>query len=202
MFLKSKSHTVRFRSALGTLAGSLLGVLLLSASFYAWSEQTAANPARITEAVDNTVLTMLKGNVHPLARPKYDKGPVNPSLPADRMQLVLQRSAGQEIALRQFLGSLQDPNSPQYRKWLTPGQFGAQYGVSDADIQTVCAWLTSQGFKVNKVNKAKTIIEFSGTVGQLQSAFQTQIHNFLSEWLWSAPPRNGAQPHDLLRGRF
>ena len=94
------------------------------------------------------------------------------------MQLVLQRSPGQEIALRQFLGSLQDPNSSQYRKWLTPEQFGAQFGVSDADIQTVTTWLESEGFKVNKVNKAHTIIEFSGSVGQIQTAFHTQIHSF------------------------
>ena len=36
----------------------------------------------------------------------------------------------------------------------------------------------SQGFKVNKVNKSHTIIDFSGSIGQVQTAFQTQIHNF------------------------
>ena len=77
-----------------------------------------------------------------------------------------------------FSARLQDTNSAQYRKWLTPEQFGAQYGVSDADIQTVSTWLASQGFKVNKVNKAHTIIEFSGSIGQVQTAFHTQIHNF------------------------
>ena len=51
--------------------------------------------------------------------------------------------------------------------------------MSDADILTVSTWLASQGFKVNKVNKAHTIIEFSGSVGQLQTAFHTQIHSFL-----------------------
>jgi hypothetical protein len=151
----------------------------LAAAFPAQAQQPAvANPSRITQPVDDTVLTTLKGNVHPLAKPRYDKGPANASLPADRMQLMLKRSPGQEIALRQFLGSLQNPNSAQYRKWLTPEQFGAQYGVSDADIQTVSAWLASQGFKINKVNKARTIIDFSGTVGQLQTAFHTQIHNY------------------------
>ncbi len=178
MVLKSNSPNSPFRSALCRIAGSLLPALLLLAAIPGHGQQVAANPARITQVIDDSVLTTLKGNVHPLARPQYDKGPANPSLPADRMQLVLQRSPGQEIALRQVLGSLQDPNSPQYRKWLTPEQLGAQYGVSDADIQTVSTWLASQGFKVGKVNKAKTIVEFSGSVGQLQTAFHTQIHNF------------------------
>lgn len=163
------------------IAGAILGILLAApATLPAQAQQQAAvaNPARITQPIDDAVLTTLKGNVHPLARAQYDKGPANASLPADRMELVLKRSSGQEIALRQFLGSLQDPNSPQYHKWLTPEQFGAQYGVSDADIQTVSVWLSSQGFKVAKVNKAHTLIEFSGSIGQLQTAFHTQIHNF------------------------
>ena len=114
----------------------------------AQAQEVAVNPARITQVVDNSVLTTLKGNRHPLARPEFDQGPVNASLPADRMELVLKRSEGQEIALRQYLGSLQDPNSPQYRKWLTPEQFGTQYGVSDGDMQAVSTWLAGQGFTV------------------------------------------------------
>ncbi len=167
------------RLSVPLLSRCVLCIMLMGLTSFAYTQQSTASPARITQAIDNAVLTPLKGNMHPLAKPQYDRGPVNPSLPADRMQLVLRRSSGQEIALRQFLGALQDPNSTQYRKWLTPEQFGERYGVSDADIQTVSGWLVSQGFKINKVNKAKTIIEFSGTVGQLQSAFRTQIHAFL-----------------------
>jgi len=74
--------------------------LTAAAALPAIAQQAApANTARITQAVDDSVLTTLKGNTHPLARPEYDKGPANPSLPADRMQLVLKRSEGQEIAL-------------------------------------------------------------------------------------------------------
>jgi trimeric autotransporter adhesin len=161
-------------------AGGVFAVLLMIAvGRPAFAQQASTvNQARVTQVVDDSVLTTLKGNVHPLAKAKYDEGPANPSLSAERMQLVLQRSPGQEIALRQFLGSLQDTNSGRYRKWLTPAQFGAQYGVSDADIQTVSTWLESEGFRVDKINKAHTIIEFSGTVGQIQSAFHTQIHSF------------------------
>ncbi len=174
-----QSLFVRFFSR--TFGLGLSGLLLcLTVAPRGFAQQPAiVNPARITAAVDDSALVTLKGNVHPLAKPKYDAGPANASLPADRMELVLRPSPGQEIALRQLLGSLQDPNSSQYRKWLTPEQFGAEYGVSDADIQTITTWLESQGFKVNSVNKAHTTIEFSGSIGQLQGAFHTQIHNFL-----------------------
>jgi len=36
--------------------------------------QAAATPARITQAIDETQLVRLRGNVHPLARPEFDQG--------------------------------------------------------------------------------------------------------------------------------
>ncbi len=37
-------------------------------------------------------------------------------------------------------------SSGRYQGWLTPEQFGAQFGPSDVDIQAVTQWLASQGF--------------------------------------------------------
>src|SRR6516225_7777490 len=64
----------------------------------------SAAPARITQAIDETQLARLKGNVHPLARPEFDQGPVADSTPMTRMLLVLQRSPEQEAALQTLLG--------------------------------------------------------------------------------------------------
>jgi len=138
-----------------------------------------AIPARITEAIDETQLVRLKGNVHPLARPEFDRGAVSPELPMQRMLLVLQRSVEQESALAQFMVDQQNAASPNYHKWLTPEQFGAQFGPSDADIQTVTSWLQSRGFQVAKVSKGKIAIEFSGTAAQVSEAFRTEIHKFV-----------------------
>ncbi len=153
-------------------------VATLAVSSIRAQQSENAVASRVVQKIDNSVLTTLKGNTHPLAKPQYDRGPANPSLLANRMQLVLQRSSGQEMALRRLLGAVQDKNSSQYRKWLTADQFGAQYGVSTVDIQKVTDWLASQGFQVAGVNRARTILEFSGNVGQLQTAFHTQIHHF------------------------
>jgi subtilase family serine protease len=94
------------------------------------------------------------------------------------MLLVLRRSAAQEAELQQLLADLQDKNSASYHKWLTPAQYAERFGVSAADAQTLSAWLESHGFTVNKVGAGRTSIEFSGTVGQLQSAFHTAIHRY------------------------
>src|ERR1700686_4373257 len=61
--------------------------------------QAVAVPARITQAIDETQLVTLKGNVHPLAQPEFDKGAVPSSQPMKRMLLLLQRSPEQQAAL-------------------------------------------------------------------------------------------------------
>src|SRR5271154_933944 len=76
--------------------------------------QAQAVPSRITQAVDETKLTTLRGNTHPLARPQFDRGAAPPSLPMDRMLLVLKRSPEQETSLDALLDQQQDSSSPNY----------------------------------------------------------------------------------------
>src|SRR5277367_5279662 len=160
-----------------------LRILLLFAFFSPFlpfnaAAQTAPTPSRITQAVDEANLTVLKGNTYYLARGKYDRGTAPPSLPMARMLLVLQRSPQQESALEQLLDQQQDQSSPNYHQWLTPQQFGQQFGPSDQDIQKITSWLQSHGFQVAPVSNGRTVIEFSGTAGQVQEAFHTAIHKY------------------------
>lgn len=140
--------------------------------------QTPAVPARVTQSIDETQLVRLKGNVHPLARPESDRGPVGDATPMKRMMLLLQRSPEQETALQEFMAEQMSNESPNFHKWLTPQQFGAQYGPADSDIQTITSWLTSHGFTAIRVAPGRNVIEFSGNVGQVRSAFHTEIHMF------------------------
>ena len=122
-----------------TLA-AVLGTTFLT-QFAAAQEQpqlVVATPRPlITEALDESRLTVLKGNTHPLARREFDLGTAPASLPMERMLLVLKRSDEQETALRKLLDDQQDKNSPHYHKWVTPEQFGAQFGPTDADMQMI-----------------------------------------------------------------
>src|SRR5437899_8742684 len=155
----------------------LLFVSMLAFSSWRAAAQTGP-PPRITEAVDEKNLVVLPGNVHPLARPEFDQGVVADAQPLKRILLLLQRSPDQESTLRQLLDEQQSKSSPSYRAWLTPEQFGQQFGPADADIQTVTQWLSSQGFMDIKVAAGRTVIEFSGNVAQVRNAFHTEIHRF------------------------
>ena len=141
--------------------------------------QTAYVRPLVTQPVDESKLTVVRGNTHPLARAEFDRGAAPADLPMDNMLLVLKRSPEQEAALEQFMAEQLDKSSPNYHKWLTPAQFGQQFGAADSDIQAVTSWLTSHGFQVGKVSTGRTVIQFSGTAGQVAEAFHAPIHSYL-----------------------
>ncbi|MFZ1941478.1 MAG: protease pro-enzyme activation domain-containing protein, partial [Terracidiphilus sp.] len=139
--------------------------------------QVPATPL-VTEPIDASRLVAIHGTVHPLAQARYDRGPVNESTPAERLLLVVDRPPEREAAFQQLLKDLQTPGSPSYHHWLTPEQIGSQFGPADSDIDAVAGWLSSSGFTVSRVSKARRFVEFSGTVGQVNSAFHTEIHEY------------------------
>src|SRR5215469_9997274 len=154
--------------------------------------QTQDLSARIKQPVDETRWTVLKGNTHPSAKPQFDLGTASASLPLERMLLVLKRSPEQEATLHELLSDQQNRSSTNFHHWLTPGQFGSQLGPSDTDLQAVSSWLRSHGFAIVSQSRGRTIIEFSGTAGQVRDTFHTEIHKYLvneeEHWANSSDP--------------
>jgi hypothetical protein len=133
---------------------------------------------RITAPINETKLTVLSGNTHPLARPDSDRGSAAPNLALNRMLLVLRRSREQEGALTELLNNQQQKSSPQYHSWLTPEKFAELFGSNDQDVRTITSWLSSHGLLVNSVARGRQFIEFSGTAAQVKEVFQTEIHRY------------------------
>lgn len=161
-------------------AVSFAFIVSLGFGFWSGSAQTVrtTTPSRIVEAIDNSHVVTLEGNVHPLARPEFDRGAVDPQMPMTHMLLLLQRSATQEAALESYMAQQTDRSSGNYHKWLSPTEFGQKYGPSDADVAQVTSWLQSQGLTVDRVSNGRVTIEFSGAAAQVQAAFHTEIHNY------------------------
>jgi len=150
--------------------------LLFAASTLA---QPAPRQPLINQPVMESQLTTLRGNTHPMARPQFDIGAAAPDLPMQRMLLVLKRSPQQDAALQKLLDDQQDKASPNYHKWLTPDEFGVQFGATDQDLQQISGWLQSHGLQVNRITHGRTVIEFSGVEAQVENAMHTSIHKFL-----------------------
>lgn len=139
----------------------------------------AAVTNRIARAIDNSQVSEVRNNVHPLAQPQYDHGRVRDSLTLPRITIAFKPSASQQANLNTLLAELQNSSSPEYHKWLTPDQFADQFGLSQADISKVVSWLSSQGFTVDHVARSRRWVTFSGTAGQVQAAFHAEIHSYV-----------------------
>src|SRR5260370_2073022 len=136
-------------------------------------------PDRIAAPLHSGQAAPLRGNVHGMARVQFDQGRVDAATQMSGVSLVFKPSAAQQSDLNKLLAQQQDPSSPKYHKWLTPAQFADRFGLSRADIGKVTDWLQSQGLSVTRVANSRNQVFFEGTVAQVESAFHTEIHNYL-----------------------
>ena len=137
----------------------------------------AQTPAvRIQSDIDSSQLSPIPGSQNALSRVAPDLGRMPSSTAIHGITLRFNRSAAQEAALDSLIQAQQTPSSPLYHQWLTPDQFAARFGVAQADIDKVQGWLQQQGFAIDSVNRSHNAIRFSGTAGQVESAFATQMH--------------------------
>lgn len=140
---------------------------------------SAQTPNRLSKTIDDKVLKPVPGTTHPLANKVNDVGRVDGSLPMQRMLLLLQPSSDQQAALDALVRHQADKERPEYHQWLSPNDFGASFGPSPQDISLVTGWLQLHGFKVESVAGGKQWIEFSGTASQVETAFHTEMHQYL-----------------------
>jgi subtilase family serine protease len=134
--------------------------------------------AGVPHTIDESRMVTLRGNVHPLARPDFDQGVVNPGTRLDRMLLLLKPSPARQAALDELVEQQQNPHSPLYHQWLTPAEFGARFGVDDPELEQVTAWLAVHGLTVEEIPAGQRLVVFSGTAGQVFDAFHTELHRY------------------------
>ena len=164
-FVRSRSHL-----ACGLLAAGIMAAASLHA-------QTPA--VRIRAEISSAQMAALKGSQHPMAQPAWDAGRMPSNYPLQGITLFFQRSAAQEADLKALLQAQQNPASALYHQWLTPDQYASRFGMAQADLDKVQSWLQQQGFSIDSVSRSHNAVHFSGTVGQVEQAFQTQMHYYM-----------------------
>ncbi|HET9817637.1 MAG TPA: protease pro-enzyme activation domain-containing protein, partial [Rhodanobacteraceae bacterium] len=73
-----------------------------------------------------------------------------------------------EASLQAFIA---DPHHPN----LTPAQFIAQYGPSEANANAVAAWLKQHGFSNVTISPNRVLVSATASVAAVQSAFHTNM---------------------------
>jgi subtilase family serine protease len=152
--------------------------LIAASAMVATSADAQSVAPRIRSEIGSSEQATLKGSLHPWAQAKFDAGRVPADSKLNGISMVFNRTAAQQADLDALIAAQQNPSSPLYHQWLTPEQFAARYGMAESDLNKVEGWLEQQGFSVESVARSRNLIRFSGTVGQVERAFSTQMHYY------------------------
>jgi len=159
------------------LSAAFCALFVLSASTILCGQSTSIRD-RVTSAIDNRSTIAVRGTVFPLVTRSVDAGRVPADQKLGQMLLMLAPAKEQNDALESFIKQAYLPSSPSYHHWLKPAEVGAKFGVSEQDALAVKQWLANQGFDVKHLANSRRFIVFSGTAGQIETAFHTEMHQY------------------------
>ncbi|WP_198545912.1 S53 family peptidase [Actinacidiphila yeochonensis] len=105
--------------------------------------------------------------------------------------------AGQDAAgLTAYATSVSDPGSADYGTFLTPAQYDARYGTTQAQISAVQKWLRDAGLTIT--GTTQHAITVKGTNAAVTKAFGTSVHNYtVSGKLRHAPAHDVVVPGSI-----
>lgn len=103
---------------------------------------------------------------------------VGPMAANQTMHLTVVLPLRNQDGLDNLLEQLYDPNSPSYHQFLTVEQFTAQFGPTQDDYNTTIAYLEEHGFTVTGTSTNRVIINVSGPVSAVNSAFHVKMGQY------------------------
>ena len=153
--------------------------LVVSIAVVSFFGRPANAQSRIAESIQSTQRISVKGSSpNQLIAMSRDNGRLSGSQKLGRMVLLLAPTQAQDQAAADLIATQHDASSPLFHKWLTPAEFGQQFGIADTDASQVRQWLEGQGLTVHQVSQSLRFIVFSGNVAQVENAFSTQMHSY------------------------
>ncbi len=164
------------------LYSSILSVLaafaFLTQPAIAASSESGVARNVVTDPVDASRATAITESKTAWFTQAADIGAAPDDLVMRGLSVFLQRPAEREQSLQQRLAQIQDPQSSEYHRWLSPTEFGNRFGNSDHDIRSISDWLAASGLHVDSIANGRSQIFFSGTVADVTRALGTPLHYF------------------------
>jgi kumamolisin len=94
------------------------------------------------------------------------------------MQVDVVLPLSDRAGLQDFLAKLNDPGSSSYHQFLSPQEFTALYGPSQADYDATVRYLEVHGLTVVGGNRDGMDIQVKGPVSAIESAFHVQMMTY------------------------
>lgn len=98
------------------------------------------------------------------------------TLPAtERLHLSIVLPLHDQDGLTRLLGRIYDPSSPDFRHFLSVGEFTNQFAPSVDEYQGVVDFARSRGFAVTGLAANRLVVPISATVEQIERAFNVKM---------------------------
>ena len=100
-------------------------------------------------------------------------------LPAtNRLQLSIGLPWRNTNELSALLADIYDPASPQFRHYLTREEFTHRFGPTEADYNSVIAFVRSNGFAVQGTFSNRMLVDVEGSVADVEKTFHVALHTY------------------------
>jgi hypothetical protein len=97
-------------------------------------------------------------------------------LPAtNQLHLAIGVALRDPAGLGQFLAGLYDPANPGYRQFLTPAEFTARFGPSEADYAAVKEFALTNGFTITAEHDNRLLLDVTARVPDVERAFHIRL---------------------------
>lgn len=94
---------------------------------------------------------------------------------ASELKLAIGLPLRNRPALTNLLAQLYEPASPNYRRFLTPEEFTAQFGPTEADYQAVTAFAQAHGLRVTRAHANRMLLSVAGSVADIEQALHVSL---------------------------
>ncbi|HTU29891.1 MAG TPA: protease pro-enzyme activation domain-containing protein [Solirubrobacteraceae bacterium] len=92
-----------------------------------------------------------------------------------RVQLTLALTPSDPQALADYAQQVSDPGSALYRHYLSVGGFASRFGADPSEVASVRTALSQAGLSVGSLSANGLALSASGSAGQIEAAFATQL---------------------------
>ncbi|HEY3706873.1 MAG TPA: protease pro-enzyme activation domain-containing protein [Terracidiphilus sp.] len=107
-----------------------------------------------------------------------DARPVGRLPQAQMMQIDLVLPVRDPQGLKTFLADVYNPKSPNYRQFLTPQQFTARFGPTQAQYDEAVRFARNNGLRVMGGSRDQMLVQVKGTVGTIETALHVNMTTY------------------------
>ena len=88
-----------------------------------------------------------------------------------RLNLALVLPLRNQAALASLLKDLYNPDSPNYRHYLSASEFADRFGPTRQDYDKLAAFAQAHHLEVRRTHSNRTLLDVSGTAADIRGAF-------------------------------